>query len=195
MPKRAQRALQRARDRLGHLQDSPEEDKGILVQSCDDGEPRAMKRDMDRDSDRDSEHVGNRRRGRMTLGPRRLAAYGLSDCRKEIMVEKINSLTHSGIRQTQAEVTQQQSDPPATRQRKTEKDSMPSLVDDSFEHRDGERPEVTPFEQFSAYTPPRAQDLEHEDRALLFATAPFGHWESGVLLAIVRSVRGQAESD
>ena len=68
MPKRAQRALQRARDRLGHLQDSPEEDKGILVQSCDDGEPRAMKKDTDSDSDRDSEYVGNRRRGADDVG-------------------------------------------------------------------------------------------------------------------------------
>ena len=34
-----------------------------------------MKTDTDSDSDQDSEHVGNRRRGRMKLGPRRLAAF------------------------------------------------------------------------------------------------------------------------
>ena len=71
---RAQRATQRARDRLGYLRrQSEEEDKRILVQSSDDGEPKAMKKDTDSDSDRDSEHVGNHGRGRMTLGPRRPA--------------------------------------------------------------------------------------------------------------------------
>ena len=165
-------------------EDNPkEENKGILVQSCDNGEPRAMKKDTDSDSDRDSEHVSNHRRGRMTSGPRRPATSKAKRL-------AINSLTHSGVKHSS-----QQSDPPATRQRKTEKDSMPSLVDDSFEHRDGERPEVIPFKQFPAYTPPRTQPLEHDDRALVFAPIPFGHWESGVSLAIVRSVRGRAESD
>ena len=54
--------------------DSPEEeDKGILVQSCDDGEPRTMRKDTDIDLGRDSELVGNHRRGHMTSGPRRKA--------------------------------------------------------------------------------------------------------------------------
>ena len=42
---------------------SKEEKKGIRVQPCDDGEPRATKTDTDSDSDQDSEHVGNRRPG------------------------------------------------------------------------------------------------------------------------------------
>ena len=36
-------------------------------------------------------------------------------------------------------------------------DSIPSLVDDSLEHRDGERPEAVPSERFPAYMPPRTQ--------------------------------------
>ena len=36
-------------------------------------------------------------------------------------------------------------------------DSIPSLVDDLLEHRDGERPEAVPSEQFPAYMLPRTQ--------------------------------------
>ena len=126
----------------------------------------------------------------MTLGPRRLAASKAKRLSEENHCGTDHQPHAFGCKADTAAIGSAR-DPPEY----DSVDSMPSLMDDSFEHRDGERPEVTPFEQFSAYTPPRAQDLEHEDRALLFATAPFGHWESGVLLAIVRSVRGQAESD
>ena len=69
-------------------------------------------------------------------------------------------------------------------------DSIPSLVDDSLELRDGERPEAVPSERFPAYMPPRTQVFGYDDRELRFATIRFGHWESGVSLAVVRSVRG-----
>ena len=74
-------------------------------------------------------------------------------------------------------------------------DSISSLVDDSLEHQDGKRPEAVPSERFPAYMPPRTQVFGYDDGALRFATMRFGHWESGVSLAIVRSVRGGAESD
>ena len=153
----------------------------------DDGEPRAMKKDTDSDSDRDSEHVGNHRRGRMTSGPRRSATFkakrlaegnhGGTDQQPNAFECKIKSF---------ATAIGSAGDPPEY----DSEDSMPSLVDDSVEHRDGERPEVVPFKQFPAYMPPCTQHLEHEDRALLFAPVPFGHWESSVSLAIVRSVGG-----
>ena len=63
----------------------------------DDGEPRAMKKDTDSDSDRDSEYVGNRRRWRMTLGPRRLAASKAKRLSEGNMVERINRPTRSGV--------------------------------------------------------------------------------------------------
>ena len=71
---------------------------------------------------------------------------------------------------------------------------MSSLVDDSVEHRDGERSEVVPFNRFPAYTPPRMLHLEYEDRELLFAPIPLGHWGSGVSLAIIWSVWERVES-
>ena len=95
-------------------EDNPkEENKGILVQSCDNGEPRAMKKDTDSDSDRDSEHVSNHRRRRMTSGPRRPATSKAKRL-------AINSLTHSGVKHSS-----QQSDPPATRQSTTVKTACP----------------------------------------------------------------------
>ena len=45
-------------------------------------------------------------------------------------------------------------------------DSIPSLVDHSLEHRDGERPEAVPSEQFPAYMPPCTQVFGYDDRAL-----------------------------
>ena len=70
-------------------------------------------------------------------------------------------------------------------------DNMPSLEDGSAEHWNGKRLKVVPFDRFPAYTPPRMPHQEDEDRELLFAPIPLGHWASGVSLAIVRSVWGR----
>ena len=67
-------------------------------------------------------------------------------------------------------------------------DSMPSLVDD-------ERQQAEPYELLPAGMPPLAQVFGYNDGALRFATTRFGHRESGVSLAVMRSVRGGVESD
>ena len=72
---------------------------------------------------------------------------------------------------------------------------MPSLVDDSLEHQDDERQQAEPYELLPAGMPPLAQVFGYNDGALRFATTRFGHRESGVSLAVMRSVRGGVESD
>ena len=115
-----------------------EEDKGILVQSCDDGEQRAMKKNTDSDSDRDSELVGNHRRWVMTSGPRHPAT---------LKAKRLSDGNHGGTDQQPhafgckpfVAAIGSAGDPPEY----DSEDSMPSLVDDSVEHREDERPEVT----------------------------------------------------
>ena len=84
--------------------DSPEEeDKGILVQSCDDRKPRAMRKDTDSDPGRDSELVGNHRRGQMTSGPRRKATP---------KAKRLSEGNHGGTDVFGVNHSSQQSDPP-----------------------------------------------------------------------------------
>ena len=85
------------RDLLEDHSARTEVEKADGAQSFDDGEPRAMKKDTDSDSDRDSEYVGNCRRGRMTFGPRRLAASKAKRLSEGNMVERINRPTRSGV--------------------------------------------------------------------------------------------------
>ena len=131
--------------------------------------------------------MGNRRRGRMKLGPRRLAAF---------TAKRLPEGNHRGKEQQpytfwckgDTATIGTVGDPTVD----DSGDSIPSLVDHSLEHRG---PEAVPSEQFPAYMPPRTQVFGYDDGALRFATMRFGHWESGVSLAIVRSARGGAESD
>ena len=169
---------------------SKEEEKGILVQSCDDGEPRAMKKDTDSDSDQDSEHVGNRRRGRMKLGPRASSSlYCQAATGRKSLWERTTAL-HIRVQGRHSD-NRNRRRPDSGRQRRQHTFTGRRLA----RAQDGERPEAVPSERFPAYMPPRTQVFGYDDRALRFATIRFGHWESGVSLAIVWSVRGGAEYD
>ena len=83
----------------------------------------------------------------MKLGPRRRAA---------LRAKRLPEGNHCGKEQQphsfgcKADTTTigTAGDPPVD----DSEDSMPSLVDDSLEHRDGERPEVVPFELYDTMT-------------------------------------------